>query len=116
MDFPYPPGVRRNRLNNTSSSESFGNTAPEYSSNFNYNGATSTQSIKRENVPDALRNKKYAKKDNIRKVQVAADEKATQRVQVNAGYENPEIVCSGESCSGIFLRYGLTLHGTSDGA
>jgi hypothetical protein len=51
----------------------------------------------------------------IRKVQVATEEQPIQRVQVNAGYENPEIVCLGSTCSGVFLRYGLTLHGTREG-
>ena len=58
---------------------------------------------------------KESRKDNIRKVQVE-EEKATQRVQVNAGYENPEIVCLGSTCSGVFLRYSLTVHGTRDKA
>ena len=52
------------------------------------------------------------RKQNIRKVQVAMEEKATQRVQVNAGYENPEIVCLDSGCSGIVIRCELILYGT----
>lgn len=84
--------------------------SPQYSSNFNYNGFAGSQSIKRGVVPSFL---KSYRKGNIRKVQVETAEKATQRVQVNAGYENPEIICLGNpTCSGVFLRYGLTLYGT----
>jgi hypothetical protein len=107
MDFPYPPGVRRNNLNTD-----IHDTSPQYSSNFNYNGATSSQSIKRWSLPRAKDDD--PRKDNVRKVQVAEEEKATQRVQVNAGYENPEIICLGSTCSGVFLRYGLIVYGTSE--
>ncbi|CAB4038405.1 PC3-like endoprotease variant A, partial [Paramuricea clavata] len=116
VDFPYPPGVRRDHLN-SSSVDALG-ASPQYSSNFNYNGVTSSQSIKRWKVPLAstLENPKDSKRaDMIRKVQVATEEQPIQRVQVNAGYENPEIVCLGSTCSGVFLRYGLTLHGTREG-
>ena len=116
MDFPYPPGVRRNNLNSSSVDTPY--TSPQYSSNFNYNGVTSSQSIKRWNLPRPSTrensNNKDPRKDNIRKVQVAEEETATQRVQVNAGYENPEIVCLGSTCSGVFLRYGLILYGTRE--
>jgi len=47
-----------------------------------------------------------------KKVQVAAEETATQRVQVNAGYENPEIPCLGSGCSGVMLKWVLTFYGT----
>ena len=114
MDFPYPPGVRRNNLD--ASSVDTVDTSSQYSSNFNYNGASSSQSIKRWNLPRAKPTQVNPKKDNVRKVQVAEEEQATQRVQVNAGYENPEIVCLGSTCSGVFLRYGLTIYGTSEGA
>lgn len=49
-----------------------------------------------------------------KKVQVAAEETATQRVQVNAGYENPEIPCLGNGCSGVLLKWVLTFYGTQN--
>lgn len=49
-----------------------------------------------------------------KKVQVAAEETATQRVQVNAGYENPEIPCLGNGCSGVMLKWVLTFYGTQN--
>lgn len=49
-----------------------------------------------------------------KKVQVAAEETATQRVQVNAGYENPEIPCLGNGCSGVLLKWVLTFYGTEN--
>ena len=49
-----------------------------------------------------------------KKVQVAAEETATQRVQVNAGYENPEIPCLGSGCSGVLLKWVLTFYGTEN--
>ena len=53
--------------------------------------------------------------NNIKKkVQVAAEETATQRVQVNAGYENPEIPCLGSGCSGVLLKWVLTFYGTEN--
>ena len=55
------------------------------------------------------------KSDTIKKkVQVAAEETATQRVQVNAGYENPEIPCLGSGCSGVLLKWVLTFYGTEN--
>ena len=52
----------------------------------------------------------------FKKVQVTEEETGTQRVQVNAGYENPKITCvSGyNSCSGVLLKFVLTLHGTNE--
>ncbi len=52
----------------------------------------------------------------FKKVQVTEEETGTQRVQVNAGYENPKITCvSGyNSCSGVVLKFVLTFHGTND--
>ena len=52
------------------------------------------------------------KKDATKKVQVAKEVAGTQRVQVNAGYENPEIPCLQEGCSGVLLKWVLTLYGT----
>lgn len=53
--------------------------------------------------------------NNIKKkVQVAAEETATQRVQVNAGYENPEIPCLASGCSGVLLKWVLTFYGTEN--
>lgn len=51
-----------------------------------------------------------------KKVQVTEEETGTQRVQVNAGYENPKITCvSGyNSCSGVLLKFVLTFHGTNE--
>lgn len=49
-----------------------------------------------------------------KKVQVAAEETATQRVQVNAGYENPEIPCLANGCSGVLLKWVLTFYGTEN--
>ena len=49
-----------------------------------------------------------------KKVQVAAEETATQRVQVNAGYENPEIPCLGNGCSGVLLKWVVTFYGTEN--
>lgn len=49
-----------------------------------------------------------------KKVQVASEETATQRVQVNAGYENPEIPCLGSGCSGVLLKWVLTFYGTEN--
>ncbi|XP_065649727.1 PC3-like endoprotease variant B isoform X2 [Hydra vulgaris] len=48
-----------------------------------------------------------------KKVQVQ-EETGTQRVQVNAGYENPRISCeSGRNdCSGVLLKFSLTFYGT----
>ena len=50
------------------------------------------------------------------KVQVAAEETDTQRVQVNAGYENPEILymCLGSGCLGVLLKWVLTFYGTGN--
>ena len=68
-------------------------------------------------------NKRVAKKSVVvdnnpntikKKVQVAAEETATQRVQVNAGYENPEIPCLGNGCSGVLLKWVLTFYGTEN--
>lgn len=51
----------------------------------------------------------------FKKVQVTEEETGTQRVQVNAGYENPKITCvSGSSCSGVVLKFVLTFHGTNE--
>lgn len=49
-----------------------------------------------------------------KKVQVAAEETATQRVQVNAGYENPEIPCLASGCSGVLLKWVVTFYGTEN--
>lgn len=50
-----------------------------------------------------------------KKVQVTEEETGTQRVQVNAGYENPKISCvSGSSCSGVLLKFVLTFYGTNE--
>lgn len=56
---------------------------------------------------------KDLKKNNLKKkVQVAKQETGTQRVQVNAGYENPDIPCLAQGCSGILLKWVLTFYGT----
>lgn len=69
------------------------------------------------------KNKPVAKKSVVvdnnsntikKKVQVAAEETATQRVQVNAGYENPEIPCLGSGCSGVLLKWVVTFYGTEN--
>lgn len=58
---------------------------------------------------------KDLKKNNLKKkVQVAKQETGTQRVQVNAGYENPDIPCLAQGCSGILLKWVLTFYGTLD--
>lgn len=51
---------------------------------------------------------------NSKKVQVAKQETATQRVQVNAGYDNPDIPCLSQGCSGVLLKWVLTFYGTYD--
>ena len=53
-----------------------------------------------------------AKKDSTKKVQVATEETGQQRVQVNAGYENPEIPCLQQGCSGVLLKWVVTFFGT----
>ena len=53
-----------------------------------------------------------SKKDATKKVQVAKQVSGTQRVQVNAGYESPEIPCLDQGCSGVLLKWVLTLYGT----
>ena len=72
------------------------------------------------NFYNKLRNKrkKYSSTGNndakiSKKVQVQ-EETGTQRVQVNAGYENPRISCeSGRNdCSGVLLKFSLTFYGT----
>ena len=52
--------------------------------------------------------------DKYKKVQVQQEETGTPRVQVNAGYENPRIVCESgvENCSGVLLKWVLTLYGS----
>ena len=52
----------------------------------------------------------YVHKDNMKQ-----EEAGTPRVQVNAGYKNPRIVCESgvENCSGVLLKWVLTLHGTA---
>lgn len=52
------------------------------------------------------------KKDSTKKVQVATEVTGQQRVQVNAGYENPEIPCLQQGCSGVLLKWVLTFFGT----
>jgi len=50
-----------------------------------------------------------------KKVQVTEEETGTQRVQVNAGYENPKISCvKGSPCSGVLLKFVLTFYGTNE--
>jgi len=58
--------------------------------------------------------KQNTKSNNFKKVQVQEEETGTQRVQVNAGYENPRIACESgyNSCSGVLLKWVLTLYGT----
>ena len=53
---------------------------------------------------------------NYKKVQVQEEETGTQRVQVNAGYENPRIACESgyNSCAGVILKWVLTLYGTGE--
>lgn len=58
--------------------------------------------------------KKNLRRKNLKKVQVAKQETGTQRVQVNAGYENPEITCLAQGCSGVLLKWVLTFYGTLD--
>ena len=51
----------------------------------------------------------------FKKVQVTEEETGTQRVQVNAGYENPKISCvKGSPCSGVLLKFVLTFYGTNE--
>lgn len=48
-----------------------------------------------------------------KKVQVQAEETGVPRVQVNAGYDNPEIKCQGlETCAGVLLYWKLTFYGS----
>lgn len=56
------------------------------------------------------------KSDKYKKVQVQEEETGVQRVQVNAGYENPRIACESgyNSCSGVVLKWVLTLYGTGE--
>ena len=51
-----------------------------------------------------------------KKVQVQQEETGTQRVQVNAGYENPRISCESgyTTCSGVLINYKLTFYGTGE--
>ena len=57
----------------------------------------------------------YFGSNAYKKVQVTEEETGTQRVQVNAGYENPKISCvSGSSCSGVLLKFVLTFRGTNE--
>ena len=59
----------------------------------------------------------YINNNGFKKVQVTEEETGTQRVQVNAGYENPRITCvtNYNSCSGVLLKFVLTFYGTNDG-
>lgn len=56
------------------------------------------------------------KSTKFKKVQVQEEETGTERVQVNAGYENPRIACESgyNSCSGVVLKWVLTLYGTGE--
>lgn len=69
---------------------------------------------KKTSVIGASSNKK--KQYNFKKVQVQEEETGTQRVQVNAGYENPRIACESgyNSCSGVCLKWVLTCYGTGE--
>ena len=60
--------------------------------------------------------RKKVPSNNFKKVQVQEEETGTQRVQVNAGYENPRIACESgyNSCSGVVLKWVLTLYGTGE--
>jgi len=59
-------------------------------------------------------NQNQKKSTKFKKVQVQEEETGTERVQVNAGYENPRIACESgySSCSGVVLKWVLTLYGT----
>jgi len=63
-----------------------------------------------------MRKKQDKKTNKYKKVQVQEEETGTQRVQVNAGYENPRIACESgyNSCSGVVLKWVLTLYGTGE--
>ena len=63
-----------------------------------------------------MRKKADKKTNKYKKVQVQEEETGTQRVQVNAGYENPRIACESgyNSCSGVVLKWVLTLYGTGE--
>ena len=74
-------------------------------------GGKQTPVAKKSVVTDSSSlNKKAATK----KVQVATEETATQRVQVNAGYENPEIPCLSTGCSGVLLKWVINFYGTEN--
>jgi len=61
-----------------------------------------------------MRKNNQKKSTKFKKVQVQEEETGTERVQVNAGYENPRIACESgyNSCSGVVLKWVLTLYGT----
>lgn len=63
-----------------------------------------------------MRKRTDKKTSKFKKVQVQEEETGTQRVQVNAGYENPRIACESgyNSCSGVVLKWVLTLYGTGE--
>ena len=62
------------------------------------------------------KNNEQKKSGKFKKVQVQEEETGTERVQVNAGYENPRIACESgyNSCSGVVLKWVLTLYGTGE--
>lgn len=63
-----------------------------------------------------MRKTNEKKSSKFKKVQVQEEETGTERVQVNAGYENPRIACESgyNSCSGVVLKWVLTLYGTGE--
>lgn len=79
---------------------------------------------KRDQIKDKNNKNKYSSKlldkrnsindhHKYKKVQVQAEETGVPRVQVNAGYDNPEINCIGnDPCAGVLLFWKLTFYGS----
>ena len=102
------------------------------SQGFEINANGIVKELDRENFRREVKNR-YSEKENLskrsifeeggqffgnnayKKVQVTEEETGTQRVQVNAGYENPKISCvKGSPCSGVLLKFVLTFYGTNE--
>ena len=117
----YKRSINKNRFRRGTASQGF---------EINANGIV--QDLDQENFQREVKNR-YSEKENrpersifeeggqffgtnaFKKVQVTEEETGTQRVQVNAGYENPKISCvKGSPCSGVLLKFVLTFYGTNE--
>nr|XP_002162190.1 PC3-like endoprotease variant A isoform X2 [Hydra vulgaris] len=140
FDVPYPTGVRKDKVLgsteindnsfDTPHTETFKiirNHIPEVNlqnndnmNTLNFDPVTGRKknSINKRIINSRKRNfltfRNFLKKS--KKVQVQQEETGTQRVQVNAGYENPRISCESgyTTCSGVLINYKLTFYGTGE--